>query len=282
MRRFFRIGLCLVYLAAASFPALGQTADCSAVHPEYKTEEARATLNQGVFAYKGAHYDDAIADFQRAMDLDPCLPMARAYLGTAFAQEVVPGLETPENLAVAQRAIDVFKGILTDHVHDVNSMKQLASIYYNVKSFEDAKEWQKHVLVEDPKDAEAAYTIGVIDWTLAHQHAMQALLAVGLIDDGLGNRGAPTQVMKAIQSANATLVPEAIEYLNRATEVRPNYDDAMQYLNLVYRRKADLDWDDAAAREEDLAQAKAWVEKAMQMRKANAEIWAKGQTAQQP
>ncbi len=29
----------------------------------------------------------------------------------------------------------------------------------------EAKDWQKKVLAVDPKDPEAAYTVGVIDWT---------------------------------------------------------------------------------------------------------------------
>ena len=49
------------------------------------------------------------------------------------------------------------------------------------------KDWQKKVLAVDPKDPEAAYTIGVIDWTKAHQNKLKALQAAGLNDDGKGN-----------------------------------------------------------------------------------------------
>jgi hypothetical protein len=54
-------------------------------------------------------------------------------------------------------------------------------------------------------------------------------------------------------------------------ENRPDYDDAMAYMNLVYRRKADGDWDDEAARKDDLAKAEEWRNKAMNARKANEE-----------
>jgi hypothetical protein len=60
-----------------------------------------------------------------------------------------------------------------------------------------------------------------------------------------------------------------MKYLNRAVEINPNYDDAMQYLNLNYRRKADLDCGNDAARKADLAQADEWVQKATGARKAN-------------
>ncbi len=54
--------------------------------------QARDQLNKGVEAYKSAHYEEAIGHFQKATELDPSLPMAKSYLATALAQNVVPGL----------------------------------------------------------------------------------------------------------------------------------------------------------------------------------------------
>jgi tetratricopeptide (TPR) repeat protein len=64
-------------------------------------------------------------------------------------------------------------------------------------------------------------------------------------------------------------VNEAMKYLQQAVNINPNYDDAMQYLNLNYRRKADLECGDDAARKADLAQADQWVQRAIGARKAN-------------
>jgi tetratricopeptide (TPR) repeat protein len=64
-------------------------------------------------------------------------------------------------------------------------------------------------------------------------------------------------------------VNEAFEYLNKAIALNPTYDDAMQYLQLTYRSKANLDCGDDAARKADLAQADEWVQKAMGARKIN-------------
>ena len=131
--------------------------------------------------------------------------------------------------------------------------------------------WQKKVLAVDPKDPEAAYTVGVIDWTLAHENVLKALAPAGINDDGEGNAKAPKKVMDAIKEENAPLVEEALQYLNQAVANRANYDDAMAYLNLVYRRKADVDYGNAAAVKADLAQAEDWRTKAMGTRKANEE-----------
>jgi tetratricopeptide (TPR) repeat protein len=238
--------------------------------------QARDQLNKGVDAYKSAKYEEAIGHFQKATQLDPSLPMAKSYLATALAQNVVPGLDTPENMKTAQQAIDMFKEVLDKEPSDVNSLKQIAGIYFSIQKFDDAKEWQKKVLAVDPKDAEAAYTVGVIDWTLAHQNALKELLAVNVNDDGEGNVKAPKKTLQALSQENGSLVAEGLQYLNQAIADRANYDDAMTYLNLMYRRKADVDYANPTDVKADIAAAKDWTAKAMGTRKENEEKKNKG------
>ncbi|MGB8261805.1 MAG: tetratricopeptide repeat protein [Terracidiphilus sp.] len=230
---------------------------------------ARDQLNKGVDAYKSARYEEAIGHFQKATQLDPSLPMAKTYLATAMAQNVVAGLDTPENLKTAQDSIDLYKEVLAKDPNDANTLKQVAGIYFQIKKLDDAKEWQKKVLAVDPKDPEAAYTVGVIDWTLAHENKLKALSAAGLDDDGKGNVKAPKKVMEALAAQNAPLVEEGLKYLNMAVTNKANYDDAMQYLNLIYRNKADVDFGNADAVKADLAAAQEWTDKAMGTRKEN-------------
>jgi tetratricopeptide (TPR) repeat protein len=229
-----------------------------------------------VDAYKSAHYEEAIGHFQKATQLDPSLPMAKTYLATALAQNVVPGSDTPDNLKTAQQAIGIFQEVLDKDPTDVNSLKQIAGIYFSVKKLDDAKTYQKKVLAVDPKDPEAAYTIGVIDWTEAHENALKALVPAGINDDGEGNVKAPKKVMEPLKDENGPLVEEGLQYLNQAVANRANYDDAMAYLNLIYRRKADVDYGDQAAVKADIATAEDWRTKAMGTRKANEEKKEKG------
>jgi hypothetical protein len=77
--------------------------------------------------------------------------------------------------------------------------------------------------------------------------------------------------MEPLKEQNAALVEEGLQYLNQAVANRPNYDDAMAYLNLIYRRKADVDWGNEAARKDDVAKAEEWRTKAMGTRKTNEE-----------
>jgi tetratricopeptide (TPR) repeat protein len=247
-----------------------QTPNCLGANASDNPAAAEA-LNQGVEAYKAAQYSQAVGQFEKAATLAPCNTMARMYLATAEAQNVVPGLDTPENLKVAGQAIANFQIVLSQNPHDMNSMKQIAAVDFSTKKFDDAREWQKKVLIENPSDYEAAYTIGVIDWIQAHQNALAVLAAVGMQDDGVGNKQASVQSLAQIKKENSSLVAEALQYLTQAIADRPNYDDAMAYINLVYRRKADTDFDNPALRDEDIARATEWSRKAMQARKENEE-----------
>ena len=254
----------LPVLAAATVALVASATGC-------KRLEARDQLNKGVQAYKQAKYEEAIDHFQRAVNLDPTYPMTRLYLATAYANEVVPQLDSPENEKTAQMAINGFQEVLKEHPGDPTSMKQIAALYFDLNKFDQARQWQQKVLEANPKDAEAAYTIGVIDWTLAYKNAVTELRSVNMQDDGEGNAKLPKKACQELQKENTDLVNEGMRYLNDAVNDRPNYDDAMQYLNLMDRRKADLACGNDAERKADLAEAQDWVHKAMGARKANEE-----------
>ncbi len=82
--------------------ALFSTVGCSKLR-------ARDQLNKGVQAYKNAKYEDAIEHFKNAVELDPTLINARLYLATAYAQQYIPGADSPDNNRFAEQAIDVFQ-----------------------------------------------------------------------------------------------------------------------------------------------------------------------------
>jgi tetratricopeptide (TPR) repeat protein len=231
--------------------------------------KARDQLTKGVQAFKNARYEEAVNHFQQSIALDPNYEDAKLYLATAYSYQVVPNLDTPENLAIAQKALDGFNAVLAKNPNDLTALKQIASIDRNIKKFDQAKEYEKKVISIDPNDAEAHYTIGVVDWMLAYKNAITILAADGLTDDGQGNAKKSKGACQKLQAANTELVNEGLEYLNKAVSLRTDYDDAMTYLNLTNRRKADMECGDDNARKADLAAADDWDKKAMGARKAN-------------
>jgi tetratricopeptide (TPR) repeat protein len=237
---------------------------------------ARDQLNKGVQAYKNTHYEEAINHFQQAVELDPKLLNARLYLATAYVGQYIPGVDSPENVRVAEQAIDQFQRVIDakpSREQKVNSAKGIASLYFNMKKFDEAKKFNRMVSDLDPNDADPYYSIGVIDWTQSYAPRMEERSKLGLKpEEHLNPRNKDQKkVCDELKQKNMSAIQEGIDNLKKAIELRPDYDDAMAYMNLMYREKADLECDDLAARAEDLKTADSWLDKNLAVRKAKAE-----------
>jgi hypothetical protein len=84
----------------------------------------------------------------------------------------------------------------------------------------------------------------------------------------------PPQVRDEYTKENGQLIDEGIDKLRKALELRPEYDDAMAYLNLLLRRKAD-EAATPAERADLLKQADALVDKAKEIKQKKMEAPAK-------
>src|SRR2546423_12038969 len=84
--------------------------------------QARDNLNKGVRAFRDAHYESAVKFFQQAVQLDPELTTAEIYLGTAYAQQFVPGGRGEDNEKNAQMAIQTFEHVLQRDPNNVNAI----------------------------------------------------------------------------------------------------------------------------------------------------------------
>lgn len=254
--------------------ALFSTAGCNKL-------KARDQLNKGVTSYKNARYEEAIDHFQKAVALDPGLINARLYLATAYAQQYIPGVEAEDNNRLGQQAIDEYKAVLERDPKNINSVKGIAYLYLQMKKFEDSKQYYRKALELDPNDPEPYYSVAVIDWTQTYQPRMEERAKLGLKpEEPLKDK----KVCEVLREKNTPVIKDGIGMLEKALELRPDYDDAMAYLNLLYRERADLQCDDPAARAADLKTADEWVDKTLATKKAKAEKQpgAQGITLDQP
>jgi tetratricopeptide (TPR) repeat protein len=256
MNRSVRV-LALVAVTLSLFAAVG----CNKL-------KARDQLNKGVQAFKNQKYEEAINKFQQAVELDPSLINARLYLATAYAQQYVPGADTKENLLYASQAITQYENVLQQDPKNISSIKGIAFLYLNMKNWDKAKEYYRKAIDVDPNDPEAYYSVAVIDWTQSYKQRM---------DERSKLQMAPTDQLKdkkvcdKLRESNMGLIDEGKQMLEKALKIRPDYDDAMAYLNLMYREEADLDCNDPAARAAALKTADEWVDKTMATKKAKAD-----------
>jgi len=242
--------------------------------------KARDLLNKGVANFKNGQYDKAVEDFKEAKDLDPGLMNARLYLATAYASQYIPGAPSDENVARGNAAIAEFKEVLEKDRDNLSAIDGIGSILFqmsgqpfNPAKFEESKTYhQKHIELK-PTDPEPYYWIGVIDWTLAFR--ANAELRTAYNKDHITKQikegdALPAVVRADYVSKDGPLVDEGITYLQKAIQLRPDYDDAMAYLNLLYRRKADM-VESAGERASLQKQADELVDKVKEIKQKRAE-----------
>lgn len=231
--------------------------------------KARDHLNKGVQDYSNAQFQPAVMHFKEAVRLDPNLLNARLYLGTAYFAQYVPGGESDENKKNAQDALDAFAQVLQQDPGNTTALSFVAQIYYGLKDFDKAKEANQKLMQLEPKNPEPYYWIGMLDWLICYPRSQQVRNDHNLtIPDKNGDLPPiPEKFRGDLADKNGPLVDEGLKALEKAIELKPNYDEAMSYLNLMYRQKADID-PDKESREADLKAANDWVNKALEARKA--------------
>lgn len=212
--------------------------------------KARDLLNKGVAAYTNGQYDTAVDDFQQAKSLDPGLINARLFLATAYAAQYTPGAPSDDNTRMGQQAIAEFQDVLSVDPNNLRAIDGLGSMIYNMSAspfnpdkFKEAEKYHLMHIALQPDDPQPYYWVGVIDWTLSY-HANAEIRAKY-------NNGNPKKQIKDADPLPPDLrdqyaqdygpmVDDGIAKLQKAIQLQPDYDDAMAYLNLLLRRKADM------------------------------------------
>jgi TonB family protein len=231
--------------------------------------DLRGWINRGVQEFRAARYPQAVAAFERAVAIDPSNVAAQLYLGTAYMQQFIPGAESPENMRAAEAAQAHFLRVLDLDRSNKVALASIASLYLNQKKWDDAQQWYEKLTVADPDNADAYYSMGFIAWTRWYP-------AYGKARAGLGMRPEdPGPIKDAGVRADLTarygpVLESGLRALEKALEINPQYDDAMAYMNLLIRERADLR-DTAEEWKRDVAIADEWVTKALATKKAKAE-----------
>ncbi len=229
--------LCLAIVVLCAF-----SASCNKL-------KARDMLNKGVQAYKNGQFDASIEYFKQAKELDPGLLNARLYLATAYASLYIPGAPSEENVRKGQQAIQEFQQVLQNDPKNLSAIDGIGSILYQMAAtpytpakFEESKTYHLRHIAMKPDDPEPHYWVGVIDWTLAFRANTEMRAAYNNANPHKQVRDEqplPPKVREEYAAKYGFIVDDGIQHLERAIQLRPDYEDAMAYLNLLYRRKAD-------------------------------------------
>ena len=264
--------------------AVGGLAVLALVSTGCEKLRARDQLNKGVQSFKSAKYTQAVEHFKESVRLDPEYMNARLYLATAYMSQYIPGADSPENLQNARAAEQEFQKVLEKEPNNALATESIASLHYNqaqgnqpldqkLKKLDDAAKWYQKLAEVDPKSKTAFYSLGVITWAKWYPALMQARNKLGMKPEDPG----PIKDAKLKAEMKTQWLDQingGIQNLEKALQIDPEYDEAMAYMNLLIRERADLA-DSPEQYKKEIEVADNWVQKALDTKKIKAERAAK-------
>jgi len=241
---------------------------------------ARDNLNKGVQAFKSAKYNQAVEHFKKATELDPEFDTARLYLATAYMSQYIPGADSPENQQNARAAEAEFQRVLERDPKNTLAIESLASLHYNqaqgnqpldqkLRKLDEAAQWYTRLAEADSNAKTAYYSLGVITWAKWYPRLMEARREMGMKPEDPGPLK-DKKIREKLRTEWLQTIDTGIKNLEKALSVDPEYDEAMAYLNLLHRERADLlDSPDEYKKEVEVADN--YVQKALDTKKIKAE-----------
>jgi tetratricopeptide (TPR) repeat protein len=240
--------------------------------------KARDHMNQGVASFRNAKYNDAVEHFKQASALEPDNPNGALYLATAYMVQWIPGAESPENVEFSTKAKEGFQKVLDKDPNNTTALASLASLAYNaaqslpldkkLEKYDEAAQWNKKRIAADDKDKEAYYMLGVISWAKWYPALNLARVNLHMKPEDPGPLK-DKKVKEELRAQYGAIIDDGIGNLKKSIEIDKEYDDAMAYMNLLIREKADLA-DNADDYKKAIEEADGWVQKALDTKKIKA------------
>ena len=252
--------------------------------------KSKQEIKRGNEFLKAAQYQSALAAYEEALRLDPGETKLHKHIGIAYMGMYQPGSKHAKDLEFAQKAIENLKLYVAAYPDDKKALEYLVSMYLNTESYDDAINfYENDLLKKDPKDSKAMQSVAMlyfkkgdfdngVKWLKARQTVegnnpeVYYLIGVQAWDRSYN-------FPDLDPTLRAKIVEEGLEALNKAVEMKPDYFEAVSYINLLYREKAKIETD-PAKKQEYTDTANKYLQQALEMRKA-AQEKAKAEAAAQ-
>ncbi|HZT57618.1 MAG TPA: tetratricopeptide repeat protein [Pyrinomonadaceae bacterium] len=95
---------------------------------------AKNALNEGVRAYREGQFAEAEQKFRQAYEFDPTEKNAPLFIARSIQQQYKPGVNTPENIEVGNRAIAAYQDILNKDPANEGAYSTIVYLYGQMKN----------------------------------------------------------------------------------------------------------------------------------------------------
>jgi hypothetical protein len=133
---------------------------------------AKNALNEGARAYRDGRFADAEEKFRNSFDLDPSQKNARLFIARAVQQQYKPGVGTPENIAVGEKAVEAYQDILRNEPGNEDAYKAIVFLYGQMKRDEKVNELLMQRASNGPSPAKRAEALTILaskQWNCAYE-----------------------------------------------------------------------------------------------------------------
>ena len=240
--------------------------------------KAKQEIKKGNEFAKAQQYQTALASYQEAMRLDPAEKRLHKSIGYAYMGMYQPGSKHAKDLEIAGKAIEHLKQYVDAYPEDRKAREVLLSMYLATERYDDAVGFYQTMLKEDPKDTKAMSSMASIyfkkgdfdkgvEWLNRRIEAEPPDVrpeVYHLIGAQAWDRSYNYPEIDPM--TRARIVDQGLEALNKAVELKPDYFEAISYINLLYREKAKMEID-PVKQQELLATADRYRNQAMELRK---------------
>jgi hypothetical protein len=204
---------------------------------------AKNALNEGARAYRDGRFADAEERFRSAYELDPSQKNAPLFIARAVQQQYKPGVQTPENLAVGEKAVQAYQDILRNNPGNEDAYKAVVFLYGQMKQDEKVNQLLMERASSGPTPtakAEALTILASKQWQCAYDVTEQK--------ENKSTENRPDKILihykKPANQADfdraQQCATEGLRLAEQATAADPNNPNAWSYKANLLREKAKL------------------------------------------
>jgi len=210
---------------------------------------AKNELNEAARTYREGHFDEAEQHSRRALALDPSSKTAPSFIARTIHAQYRPGVQSPENLAKAEQAIQAYQQILQKDPKNEEAYKAIAYLYGATKQEDKLRSWisarANDTSAEPEKRAEAYIVLASKDWDCSFKITELPANKTTTLNEG--NRATVSYKkpsdQKEFDNARAC-VKRGLEEVENAIKLDPNSESAWSYktnLLLEAKKLAEMD-----------------------------------------
>ncbi len=205
---------------------------------------AKNALNEGARAYRDGRFSDAEERFRKAYELDPSQKNAPLFIARAIQQQFKPGVTTPENVAIGERAIAEYQQILDKDPQNEDAYRAIVYLYGQMKQDDKVKQMltERASLQSVPADkrAEALVILASQQWKCSYDITEQK--------ENKATENKPDKVLihykkpaneADFEKANQCAT-EGLRLAEQAVNLDPNNPNAWTQKTNILREKAKL------------------------------------------